>query len=1088
MKIHSRFGQNLFACSMVVILLAQGHAIGAEPGRWTMLSENPANHWRDAFVTGNGRHGTMVMGHPGKETVICVHEELFVSAWDRDVESVADIAHLLPEVRKLIRDGKPADAAELAVEAVRKQNEPRGVTNDGWPVVPHPAFDLDIQFESSGPATDYQRQLNLETGEAFSQWADTAKGVEQRVFSSQTHNLNVVELRATGDQKLNLALRLAERPGRIDKNKPKHRNVEMNGAFNSITTDAAPGWLFYHADYALDRGGYEGVARVTTVGGTTVQDDETLQIQDADRVLILIRIQPLEDGKVSQKKMIQQELKALPNDYESLLKPHADKHGEMFRRVTLDLGCEKQWREESTEKLLADIHTNGVTPRFLEAIHAMGRYLLISTSGKYPAPLQGIWGADWRASWGGSFTTNSNVNLAISSFGMGNLPEIAEGYYGYIERQLPGWRANAKKYLGCRGILASLNMDPETGYETHFHAQHPVLYWVGGTGWNIRPLYDFALLSGDDAFMKEKVLPLYLELGLFYEDYLVKGEDGIYDVIPSQSPENDPGGKRGERLTENSTFSVAVARETFSILLELGKQFDLPADDIAKWKEIHDHLPAYRINQDGALAEWIPEQYKDNYSHRHNSHLYPVYPGMELVEPTANPALDKAVRVALEKRCNFDTTSAHGLMHAALMASRLRDVEKVRTNLDRFSRRQYLSDSFVTSHNPNHGVYNLDAALSLPRLLMEMLVFSRPSYIRLMPGWPEEYADGTMTGILVRGGHKIDVTWADGKLKSAVLYAGKDGPCEIHYRDASQTLELKAGEIYHMDGSLATSTASAQNNVDETQKSTADTLDQDAELRGDIIYSTGFDTDDWLEDWDHAGHRDSMNIVDPNEINGIPPLKLHGKSTGNVLQVTIAKDGHYGCGPQFMFDRHLGYRPKEMYARFDCCFAEDFVGYGGKAPGWGGTEKSGWGGKPSDGFNGWSARGGIHTNRDGTLAMSYYTYHALMPGKYGDSFRWSGDAAKIVPGRWYCIEQYCKINSPGESDGVLRAWVDGRLVLDKTDVQMRKTDKLGLKFYWLNYYFGGKGVSSQARHVYLDNMAFATDNRLNALGQSKTDK
>lgn len=779
--------------------------MGAQSSRWMMSSENPAGPWRDAFVTGNGRHGTMVMGRPGRETVICVHEELFVSAWDRDIEAVADIAHLLPEVRKLIRAGKPAEAAKLAVDAVRKQNDPRGVTNDGWPVVPHPAFDLDIQFEDVGKAKDYHRQLNLETGEALSRWADAKHGVEQRVFSSQAHNVNVVALRATDDHKLNLALRLVERPGRIDKQKPKHRNVEMNGAFKSIAMGAVPGWLFYHADYALDRGGYEGVARVTIDGGSMVKAGDALRIQDADRVLVVIRIHPLDNGQVPRRKMLQKELKALASDYDALLQAHANKHGKMFRRVTLELGCAKQWREASIEKLLADIHANGVTPHFLEAVHAMGRYLLISTSGKYPAPLQGIWGAAWRASWGGSFTTNSNVNLAISSFGMGNLPEIAQGYYGYIERQLPGWRANAKKYLGCRGILASLNMDPERGYATHFHARHPALYWVGGTGWNIRPLYDFALLSGDDVFMKEKVLPLYRELGLFYEDFLVKGEDGIYDVIPSQSPENDPAGKRGERLAENSTFSVAVARETFAVLLDLGKQFKLPAEDLSKWKEIHDHLPAYRINEDGALAEWIPERYQDNYSHRHNSHLYPVYPGMELVEPGVDPALDKAVRVALEKRCAFDTTSAHGLMHAAIMASRLQDVEKVRTNLDRFARRQYLSNGFVTSHNPDHGVYNLDAALSLPRLLMEMLALSRPGYIRLMPGWPEEYADGTMAGVLVRGGHKLDISWVDGALKSALLYAGKDSRCEIHYGDVTQRLDLEAGEIYRLDGRLQVS-------------------------------------------------------------------------------------------------------------------------------------------------------------------------------------------------------------------------------------------------------------------------------------------
>jgi len=791
--------------SMMLVMASTGGVLADEPGgalgRWTMWGENPAGRWQDAFVTGNGRHGTMVMGRSGTETITCVHEELWISAWDRDVDSVADIAHVLPEVRRLIRAGKSPEAARVGFNAAREQLAPKGVTNDGWPVIPHPAFDLEITTEASGEVSGYRRTLNLETGEAVSSWSDAVNSIEQRVFSSQAHNVNVVELKGVNGKKLSLGLRLLETPGRPQT--PKlYRNVEVGGAFKSISADAEPGWLFYHADYALDKGGYDGVARVTTEGGSVTREDGRLKVENADSVLIVIKILPSRDGSKSQRAKLQKELKGLPGAYQALLAPHAKKHGEMFRRVTLDLGCGQQWREESIEALLANILANGVTPHFLEKVHAMGRYLLISTSGRYPAPLQGIWGASWRPAWGGSFTNNSNVNLAISAFGMGNFPEIAEAYYQFIARMLPGWRVNAKRHLGCRGIVASLNMDPETGYDTHTTLGHPTMYWVGGTGWNIRPLYDWALLSGDDVFMKEKVLPLYRELGLFYEDFLLRNENGTYDLIPTLSPENKPAVKNTGALTENSTFSVAVARECFDVLLELGEKFDLSAKDIAKWKEIREHLPAYRINKDGALAEWIPERYPDKYSHRHNSHLYPVYPGMELVEPGVDPALDKAVRVALEKRCAFDTSSAHGLMHAAMMASHLQDVEKVRTNLDRFSRRRYLYTGFVTSHNPKHGVYNLDAALSMPRLLMEMLVLSRPGFIRLMPGWPKDYADGSIKGVLVRGGHKIDIAWEGGKLKSAVLYAGGDGECQIHYGDRDRTVILNAGRVYDIDREL----------------------------------------------------------------------------------------------------------------------------------------------------------------------------------------------------------------------------------------------------------------------------------------------
>ena len=75
-------------------------------GRWVVWSEKPSAIWEDAFVTGNGSHGTMVLGQPGDERIICVHEELFIRGWDHNKETVPVTADLLPEVRRLIDEDK----------------------------------------------------------------------------------------------------------------------------------------------------------------------------------------------------------------------------------------------------------------------------------------------------------------------------------------------------------------------------------------------------------------------------------------------------------------------------------------------------------------------------------------------------------------------------------------------------------------------------------------------------------------------------------------------------------------------------------------------------------------------------------------------------------------------------------------------------------------------------------------------------------------------------------------------------------------------------------------------------------------------
>ncbi len=767
-------------------------------GRWVAWSEKPALVWENAFVTGNGKQGTMITGAGGNERIICVHEELFLRSWDRNKIAVANIANLLPEVRKLVDSSRFTAAARLANTEARKQLAQMGAPG-GWPISPHPAFDLNIKINNTKNVSAYRRQLDMETGEVLTSWNDDNGRVEESVFSSRIHNVNVLRIRNTAGKKLTVTLNLTETPGRTGKSMD---GDDISKAFRSVKTGAEePEWLTYHAQYANDSGGYEGLARVTAKGGKVSIVDNGIQINDASEILVVLRITPLEYGNTTQETFVRNELSAMPTDYESLLKPHAKQHGEMFRRVMLDLGSSSQWVSTPTEKMLAEAKEKGVTPLFLEQMHAMGRYLLISTSGKYPPPLQGIWGGNWKPEWIGGFVFDSNVNLAISAISKGDLPECAESYFGYVERLLPAWRLNAMNYLGCRGFLVPHYSDPEKGYLNHFFAEYPWMYWPSGAGWNLMPFYEHGMLTGDSNFLQNRVLPLYLEMANFYEDYLTKEKDGYYHISPGISPENFIPGQ-GTILSKDATVDIAVAREVFDHLLQLGKMFKLAKADMEKWKYYYDHLIPYRINKEGALAEWIPENAADNYSHRHNSHLYPIFPGTEFLQANSNPKFLQAARVALEKRFKYDTESAHGLIHVALMAARLHDTQKVQVNLDRFSRRDYVYDGLVTSHNPNHAIYNLDAVLSLQRLLSDLLVFSQPGRIELLPACPKDFPKGKLAGVRIHGGHKLDIEWAEGKLLSATIHAGKNDDCKIIFGTKSKTIELKAGKKYFFDKNL----------------------------------------------------------------------------------------------------------------------------------------------------------------------------------------------------------------------------------------------------------------------------------------------
>ena len=261
-------GRCFFSC-LVILMTASAVSLLADEkpssGRWVIWSEKPAPEWEHGLLTGNGRHGARVMGMVESERIIINHEELFVRFWDRRKEMVADIAHLLPDVRRLIDAGKEREAYALANTEAKKQLTEKGRI---FPkaVVPHPAFDLHIQYGSAGEPTAYRRQLDLETGEALSTWKNGKGGVEQRVFSSRAHDVNVIQLKGTDGRKLDVTLALRETPGR----RRSVKGVRLEDYTKPPKTSAAPGRLTYDVAYGFDPGGYEGVARVTTRGGGTV--------------------------------------------------------------------------------------------------------------------------------------------------------------------------------------------------------------------------------------------------------------------------------------------------------------------------------------------------------------------------------------------------------------------------------------------------------------------------------------------------------------------------------------------------------------------------------------------------------------------------------------------------------------------------------------------------------------------------------------------------------------------------------------------------------------------------------------------------
>ena len=725
--------------------------------RERVTSRAPAQRWEDALVSGNGSLGIMALGRPLDERIIVNHEKFWVPPTDHEPEP-PELAEAWGQARQIAEEGRYRDANDLVVERMRQwladrygeEGLVRGVRLPYERV--HPGFHLHVNGDACGAVERYQRVMDLGTAELSVRWTDTRGEWRRRAFVSRTHGVIVLEIAAPVGSDLIGALRLSEAPGK------------QPGDFRSVSVRHEEGELYFHAVYGRTLGrpepeGYHALGRVVVDRGSACAiENQRVDVHGAGRVLLLLAVEYLDRGSGADRESLRERLRQLPDDYDALLAPHAEEHGEMFRRVTLDLGGGRE-QPESSEALLEVTRTDGPTPELLELLHAVGRYALIcSGTGDLAPSLTGIWGNDWQPPWDGRYTFDANLNLAISGGSQGALPEVMATYFGFVERHLDDWRRNANALYGCRGILPDLCQGWRHGVV--LMGTYP---WTGGAGWLASYFYDHYLYSGDREFLRERVVPLLKEVVTFYEDFLAgaaaTGEPAVF--YPSVSPENTPVMSPAEQsidVVPNATCEIAICREAVTSLLAACCELGMEEENVPRWQQLLERLPAYRINEDGALAEWAFDGLGDRYSHRHSSHLYPVYPSLEL-SPERSPELFAAARRAMEKRleAGLGNKSAHGLMHGALLAIRLRSPELTWRMLSIFAQESFLNTSLITCHNPGLWIYNLDATFSLPTVLMKMLLHSEPGRLILLPALPaDELRYGTLRGAHARGGIVVE--------------------------------------------------------------------------------------------------------------------------------------------------------------------------------------------------------------------------------------------------------------------------------------------------------------------------------------------